>query len=242
MRKRADTRFWISIIGTAFVFPVAAIVMFTVWFIRLDLPTPTDAIPSPVLAATPLVPSGRGQIEAAVTPPLKAIAELGAPPPTARTPEPLSTMLVLGNARPVYADPRQDTSTAESAGMQVEPATGSLSPQQQTAGIAEAAAPQPDANVSRRVFVPPMIATLAVAPPMTRNTAPTYADPARDALPPTSPIMPTESAAPEHVRLIEERIPLPRLRPHIAVAYGSRTLPLPRPRPVENSSTWTSQR
>jgi hypothetical protein len=237
MRKRADTLFWISIIGSAFVFPVAAIAMFTVWFIRLDLPTPADAIPSSALAATPLVPSRRGQVEVAVvTPPLKAIGELAAPPPIARTPEPLSTLLVPSNASPVYADPSQGTSTGESAGMQVEPATGSLSPQpkQQTAGIAEAAAPQPDADVSRRFFSPPMIATLAVAPPMTRNTSPTYADPTRDALPPASPIMPTGSAAPEHARLIEEPVPLPRFKPHITVAYGSRTLPLSRPRPVEN--------
>jgi hypothetical protein len=244
MRKRADTRFWISIFASAIVFPLAAIATFTVWFIRLELPPPAEATPNPVMLAVhhPNSPV-RAPAEAAVMPPPKAIAEPAAPPPTARTPEPLSTMPVLGTARPVYADPKLDTSTIESPGMPVEPAAGSLSPQpnQQTAGVAEAAAPQSDAKVPERVSVPPMIATPAVAPPMARDTHPMNGDPVRDALAPTSPVVPTELAALEPSRLIEGPIPLPKLRPHITLAFGSRTLPLPRPRPVENSSSWTYQ-
>jgi hypothetical protein len=230
MRKHADTHFWISIFAPAFFFPVAAIAMFTVWFIRLDLPQPTIAIPSPtILAATRPVPPAQTQVEAAVTPPLEAVAEPAALPPAVQTPELLSIIPVLGNAPPVYADPARDASTAESPGMPAEPAAESLSPQakQRTAGMAEAAAPQPDAKETERVFVPPMTGTLAVAPPMLRNTPPADADPARDASPPATLVKLTEPAAPEPSTLIV----LPRPRPHITVANGSRTAPLPRPRP-----------
>src|ERR1700686_5446173 len=98
MRKRADTLFWISIIASAFVFPAAAFSMFTVWFIRLDLPPSTDAIQTrAILVTTRPVPSVQGQVEAAVTP-LKAIAEPAASPPAARIPELLSTKPGQGNA------------------------------------------------------------------------------------------------------------------------------------------------
>jgi len=185
----------------------------------------------------------RAQVEASVMPPPKEIAEPAAPPTRARTPDTLSTMPVLDNARPVYADPRLDTSTVESVGTPLEPATGSRSPQPtpQSAGVAETTTPQPDTKMPDRVSVPPMISTPEVAPPMARDTHPNYGNPVRDALPTTSPIMPTELVAPELSRLIEGPIPIPKLKPHITVAYGSRTLPLPRPRPAENSSPWTSQ-
>src|SRR5450631_883061 len=169
MSKRADTRFWISIFAPAIVLPVAAIATFTFWFIRLHLPPPADAALKPAMLAVshPIAPV-RAQVEASVMPPPKAIAEPAAPPPAVRTLDALSTPPVLGNARPVYADPRLDTSTAESAGTYREPATGSLSPQPtpQTAGVAETATPQPDAKVSDRVSVSSVIATPEVAPPI----------------------------------------------------------------------------
>lgn len=119
MRKHADTRFWISIMAPAFVFPVAAIAMFTVWFIRLDLPPPTIAIPSPtILAVTRPVPPALTQVEAAAAQPLEAVAEPAAPPPAAQTPELSSITPVLGNAPPAYADSARDASTAESPGIQ----------------------------------------------------------------------------------------------------------------------------
>src|SRR5450631_3765555 len=215
MSNPIDTRFWISIFAPAIVLPAAAIATFTFWFIRLDLPPSADAALKPAILAVSH-PIARAQVEASVVPPSKPIAEPAAPPPTARTLDALSTLPVPGDARPVYADPRPDTSTSESAGTYLEPATGSLSPQPtpQTAGVAETATPQPDAKVSDRVSVSSVIATPEVAPP----------------------IIPTELAAPESSRLIDGPIPLPKLRPHITIAYGNRTLPLPRPRPVENSS------
>jgi hypothetical protein len=235
MRKSADTRFWISIIASAFVFPVAAIAIFAVWFIRLDLPSPTDAIPGQaILVATPPATSTRGQVDAAMTSPLEAGAEPAASPPPAQTPEPLSTMPALGNARSEYPDPEQTASTADSSRMPVEPTADTISPErkQQTEG---AVAPQLDATGSERLFMPPMIATLAVAPLMPRNTLPVDNDPARDASPPAILVMPTEPTAPSPSRLIDGQIALPRPRPHITIANVSRAAPLPRPRPIENS-------
>jgi hypothetical protein len=244
MRKRGDTRFWISIIASAFVFPVAAIAMFAVWFIRFDFPLPTDARPSPaLLAATPSVPSGRKQVEAAVTLPLTAIAAPAATSPVTRTPEALSTMLVLGNARPVTADPVQDVSTAESPRMPVEPVAEPISPQpkQPAEEMPESAAPQPDTKVSERAFVPMMNTTLAIGLPMLGNTPPAYPDTTWGNSPLATLTIPLESAAPERSGLIERTISLPKPRPRITIANIGPTMPLPRPRPVENSSPRTAR-
>jgi hypothetical protein len=244
MRKRADTRFWISIIASAFVFPVAAIAMFTVWFVRLQSLPPTITVPSPaMLAATRPIPPVRAQVETAATPRLEAVAEPAAPSPAAQTSVRLATMPVLGSSPRVSADPVRDASTAESARMPVEPAAAAISPQpkQQTPEIAEAAAPQSDAKVSEHVFVHSMNEMLAVTPPMMLNTLPADVDLARDTLPHETAVMLIQPVVSEPSRLIEDPIPLPRLRPRIAVAYGSHTAPLPRPRPIENSPPWSSQ-
>ena len=69
MHKRADTRFWVSIIASAFVFPAAAFAMLVVWFIDIQFPPPTIGVTSPAIeAATRPGPPTRVQVETAVIP------------------------------------------------------------------------------------------------------------------------------------------------------------------------------
>ena len=244
MRKSAETRFWISIAAPAFVLPVAAIAMFTVWYIRLQFPP--RAIPSPAtLAETRPVRPAQAPIEAAMTAPPEAAAEPAAAAPAEQTPEPSPAMPMLRHALAVQVHPVQTDSAAEAPTMPAEPAAEALAPQpeQQTTGIEVAAAPQSDAKTPQSAFVLPMIATLAVAPPVLRNPPQAYADPARDASP-ANPVMPIEPAALDPSRPIEGLVPLPRRRPHVTIVNASRTmpLPLPRPRPLENGPPQVSQR
>jgi hypothetical protein len=236
MRKHADTRFWISIFASAIVFPAAAIATFIVWFIRLDLPPPADATPNPaMLAASHPIAPVRVQVEAVLMPPPKAIAEPAAPPPTARAPEPLSTMPALDNTRLEYADPVEDTPIAESHEIRSKPATEAISeqPKQQIEGTPVAASPPPDAKVPENALVTPVIAAAEAASLIPSNTLPAHTDLPGDASPTTTATIPTEPAVPEPFMRIERPIMLPKPRPQIAVANVSRTAPLPRPRPIE---------
>jgi hypothetical protein len=236
MRKRTDTRLWISIIASAFVLPMAAMAFLAFWFTRLYFSPPTITVPIPAeLTATGAIPPARAQVEAAVVPPLDAVAEPAAPPPVAQTPEPVPTMPARGNAPTLPAEPVQHASTADSSAMLVEPAAEALSPQpkQRSSGMTEAAASQPDAKASESGIVLPAIAAPAESPPVLRNTIPADTDPARDASLRSTPVMPTEPAALEPSRPIEGPIALPRPRPHIILADVISIVPLPRPRPVK---------
>jgi hypothetical protein len=104
----------------------------------------------------------------------------------------------------------------------------------------------------------PMVATLAAAPPAVvsatpaaARSSPVQAEPAPSASLAVSPAPPAEprvataqptatSETPETtsalVQPIAESIPLPRSRPHHFVTFASRAIPLPRPKPVDDTA------
>jgi hypothetical protein len=127
---------------------------------------------------------------------------------------------------------------------------------QRFAAAEPVAAPPPVKKTSTQPSALPMFAALAVAPPSfnaappappaypapasTPAPAPTLAetvsrDPAPDASSVTPSIMVEETASIDSSEPIVGPIPLPRAKPHEAVALLASGVPLPRPRPTETA-------
>ncbi len=213
MLERAGARLWVSIIVIVCAFPAVVFVISAVWFTRLYFAPPL------IVEATPRGPSALVQVEAAVPPPA---AEPVTPPLVAQTPEPLSTMSVLGDAHPASSDPAQDISTVESHVMPAKPAA--LEPSEPTAGpvppvlaqaeapapqlkqqpteMAEAVAPPPDPNASELASAPH-----AVAPPVLGDAHPASSNPAQDISTLETPVMPAKPASLEPSEPIAGPVP-----------------------------------
>lgn len=233
MHKRADTRFGISIAASILVFPVAAIAMFAVWFIRLDMPPPKDSIPSAAMRVAAQSDLSL-RVETAGRVPLKTLVEPALPRPTARISEPLVTKSGQDNTRLDFADPVEDTQIARSHEIRSKPATAVISepPKSQFEVMPAAASLPPDAKVES-VIMPPVIAAPEAASPTPSNMPTAHTDLPANSSPTTTATIPTEPAVPKPFRPVERLVMLPKPRPQIAVAHVSRTAPLPRPRPIE---------
>ena len=248
MLERADARLWFAMMSTACAVPAVVFVISAAWFMYFDFAPPI------ILGVPPLGPSMLAKVEAAAPPP--PAAEPVAPPLTAQTQEPLSTIPMLGDAHPASSDPAQDSSTVESPVMPAKPAA--LEPSEPITGAvppvltqAEAPAPQPklqptempevvvappDAKATELVSAPPAQTPKPLSTmPVLDDAHPDYSDPAQGSSTIESSVMPAKPAALEPSEPIAGPIPLPRPKPRVTVAHVSRAVSLARSPPVASS-------
>jgi hypothetical protein len=129
---------------------------------------------------------------------------------------------------------------ASPAAARVEPPIDQLPqpvPKQSAPVTVASVAAAPIAAAPEAVPSPPMVATLAVAPPnfsSLPNGQPTaLADPA----PMTAQAVMPEAPALDPSEPLKGPVPLPRHKPHVSVALVTGSVPLPRPRPASDDMT-----
>jgi hypothetical protein len=191
MLDRAQVRFWAPVVACAGLFPMFALLMCSVWFIRSYIGLPAATASTRLAGTAPVVLHDAG-LDVAGSPPAviaepaaaPAIAEPAAVPAEQPMPEVLTTMEMVAAAHSAYSDRKEDVPRAEVLAMAPErlepepiiPAPPALpqpgdvalelpSEQAEPRGVAETGERPAEEGKTDIVLTLPMFATFAVAPP-----------------------------------------------------------------------------
>jgi hypothetical protein len=154
-------------------------------------------------------------------------------PPTVNIPSliAMATAPLTPSVQPMIEPPQAQAVQAEPP----QPAQSQMTKSQMANTGPAAPLPAPE----RREAAPamPMFATLAVVPPAIGSApAPAFTDPSRD-ISAAAPAMSSEQPGLDPSEPISGPVPLPHARPQARVALITSQIPLPRPRPVETTTT-----